>query len=350
MTKTIVLAEALDLSEAQFDTENRVLRNVVLIKAGKSLNKRYYSEAALQNAVSVFEGSKAFDSHAKGERRVGELTGYYENVRYDSGKLIADRRFLPTNAGKDVMAVVSAIISEGAPRNLAGLSINAVGTGKMGKYDGEDMLGVESITSANSVDDVVSPAAGGGYTLTASTGDELANAYIAALTYEEWFESRPEFIKRVQNEMKAVRQDEAVKVATANADTLQTALNEAQSQLETLKNERDAALVEAGSKARELALEKTFRKVSLPLAVESDLRERLMESAPEKWLTIISGERTKLTALGLKPRVAVTGAGQQIAESVQTIVKLDPLKEARKAVASASSPEELLKIRESLGR
>lgn len=347
--KTIVLAEALDLSEAQFDTENRVLQNVILIRAGKSLNKRYYSETALQNAVSVFEGSRAFDSHAKGERRVGELTGYYQNVRYLDGKLLADRHFLPTSAGKDVMAVVEAI-KNGAPRNLAGLSINAVGTGKMGKYDGEDMLGVESITSANSVDDVVTPAAGGSYMLTASTGDELANAYIAALTYEEWFESRPEYLKRVQNEMKAVRQDEAVKVATANADTLQTALHEAQSQLETLKNERDAALADAGSKARALALEKTFRKVSLPLAVENDLRERLMESAPEKWLTIISGERTKLTALGLKPRVTVTGAGQQIAESVQTIVKLDPVKEARKAVASASSPEELAKIRESLGR
>ncbi len=349
MTKTIVLAEALDLSEAQFDTENRVLRNVGLIRVGKSLNKRYYTEAALQNAVSVFEGSKAFDSHAKGERRVGELTGYYQNVRFEDGILKADRYFLPTRAGQDVMAVVEAI-KNGAPRNLAGLSINAVGTGKMGKYDGEDMLGVESITSANSVDDVVSPAAGGAYILTASTGDEMANAYIAALTYEEWFESRPEFIKRVQNEMKAVRQDEAVKAALAEADTLKTALNEAQSLLETLKSERDAALVEASSKARELALEKTFRKVGLPPAVENDLRERLMETAPEKWLTIIAGERTKLTALGLAPKVKVTGAGQQIAESVTTIIKVDPVKEARKAMAAASTPEELSRIQESLGR
>jgi hypothetical protein len=323
--KTIVLAEALDLSEAQFDTENRVLRNVVLIKAGKSLNKRYYSEAALQNAVSVFEGSKAFDSHAKGERRVGELTGYYENVRYDSGKLIADRRFLPTNAGKDVMAVVSAIISEGAPRNLAGLSINAVGTGKMGKYDGEDMLGVESITSANSVDDVVSPAAGGGYTLTASTGDELANAYIAALTYEEWFESRPEYIKRVQNEMKAVRQDEAVKAAIAEADTLKTALNEAQQLIENLTTERDAALAEAGSKARELEIVEALQSVNLPSKWRVDLREKLGKTDPNQWVGLIETEKQKAAQAGYKPRVEVSGAGQQVSSEIKLGESFTPL-------------------------
>lgn len=317
MTKTIVLAEALDLSEAQFDTENRVLRNVILIRSGKSLNKRNYPETVLQSAVSVFEGSKAFDSHAKGERRVGELTGYYKNVRYEEGTLKADRYFLPTTAGKDVMAVVEAI-KNGAPRTLAGLSINAVGTGKVQKIDGEDVLNVESITAANSVDDVVSPAAGGTY-LTASTGDEMAQAYIAALTFEEWFEARPDYIKRVQGEMKAVRQDDAVKAAKVEADQLTTALDEAQQEIETLKAARDAALREAESKARELALEKVLSKTQLPAVWKESLRDRLTEASIEKWEGIIEDEIAKSKS-GAK-RIEVTGAGQQVSEPITEAVK-----------------------------
>lgn len=273
MTKAIVLAEALDLSEAQFDTENRVLRNVILIRSGKSLNKRNYPEAVLQSAVSVFEGSKAFDSHAKGERRVGELTGYYQNVRYEEGTLKADRYFLPTTAGKDVMAVVEAI-KGGAPRTLAGLSINAVGTGKVQKIDGEDVLNVESITAANSVDDVVSPAAGGTY-LTASTGDEMAKAFIDALTFEEWFEARPEYIKRVQGEMKTVRQDDALKAAKAEAETAQQALSEAQNTVTSLTEQNTKLETDNEILRRELALEKALGKVQLPLSWKTSLRNRL---------------------------------------------------------------------------
>lgn len=349
MTKTIVLAEALDLTEAQFDTDNKVLRNVGLIKMGKSLNKRYYSETALQNAVSVFEGSKAFDSHAKGERRVGELTGWYENVRYENGTLKADRHFLPTSAGKDVMVVVEAIMN-GAPRTLAGLSINAVGTGKMGKYDGEDMLEVESITVANSVDDVVNPAAGGSYVLTASTGDELANAYIAALTFEEWFESRPEYIKRVQNEMKSVRQDEAVKAAKTEADQLTSALSEAQNTNKSL-NEQVAMLQgELDLERRKTALEIAFRSAGLPKASEDDLRQRFAESPPDNWLAIIQGEKDKLKALGLAPRIPVTGAGQQVAAPIREQYKPDPVAELKERIKNARSPEELKRIQESIGR
>lgn len=162
MMPSINLIESIDLAESRFDASKRVLKNVRLIKAGKSLNKRYYSEALLQKSVSLFESTKAFDGHVKGERRVGELTGYYKNVRYENGALRADRHFTDTTAGRDVMAVVEAMLN-GAPRSLAGLSINAQGTGKMGVMLGEDVLIVESILSAASVDDVLLPAGGGSY-------------------------------------------------------------------------------------------------------------------------------------------------------------------------------------------
>lgn len=344
---TTILIESLDLSEAKFDASERVLRNVGLIKAGKSLNKRYYSEAVLQNAVSVFEGSKAFDSHAKGERRVGELTGWYENVRYENGVLRADRRFLPTRAGQDVMAVVEAITDRKAPRNLAGLSINAVGTGKMGKLDGEDYLHVEGITAANSVDDVVNPAAGGSY-IESAAGDELMTAYMQSMTFEEFFSARPDYIKRIQNEMKTARQDDALKAARAEAEGNRTALTEAQEQITALQEERDAAVANEATARRELMLEKAFRTAGLPAVTEKNLREDLAALPTEQWAAVIARKKDELKALGLNKRVAVTGADQQIAQPVTVKRTVDPVAAMREAIASASSPEELKRITEQL--
>lgn len=343
---TTILIESLDLTEAQFDMQERVLRNVGLIKAGKSANRRFYSEDVLQKAIAVFEGAKAFDSHAKGERRVGELTGWYKNVRYENGALRADRHFLPTRAGQDVMAVVEAI-KNGAPRNLAGLSINAVGTGKMSKLDGEDYLHVEGITAANSVDDVVNPAAGGSY-IESVSGDEIAKGYVEALTFEEFFNARPDYIKRIQNEMKTARQDEAIKAAKAEADSRLTALNEAQERLTAIQQERDAAAANEATARRELMLEKAFRTAGLPAVTEKNLREDLASLPADQWLAAIARKKDELKALGLQKRVTVTGANQQIAQPVTATRQRDTLAEARQAIASASSPEELKRITEQL--
>lgn len=340
---TTILIEQLDLSEAQFDTDNRVLRNVGLIRAGKSLNKRFYSEDVLQKSVSVFEGAKAFDSHASGEkreRRVGELTGWYENVRFENGVVKADRHFLPTTAGKDVMSVVEAI-KNGAPRTLAGLSINAVGTGKMQKMDDGDYLHVESITSANSVDDVVNPAAGGSYTLTASNGDDMAAQLVNAMTFEEFFESRPDFIKRIQNEMKTVRQDDALKAAKAEAEAHQTALKEAQDNLTALQTAHEAAVTELATARRELAIEKALRAAMLPALYETDLRNRLSTIAEAEWTSMIEIEKKKAQQT-VKPRVAVTGAGQQV--HVQPIIRENAGEPKPLDMNKISTPEQLAQV------
>jgi hypothetical protein len=80
------------------------------------------------------------------------------------------------------------------------------------------------------------------------------------------------------------------------------------------------------------------------------LRERLIEAAPETWLKIIQGEKDKLKALGLKPTVNVTGAGQQIAHNITESVKPDPVKEMRERIRHIRTPEELKAIQDSIGR
>lgn len=346
---TTIFTEQLDLTEATPDREARTLKDVILIRAGVSLNKRSYSEAVLEKSVPIFEGARAFDSHVQGQRRVGELTGYYTNVRYVEGKLKADRHFTNTQAGRDVWSVVEDIVSGKAPKSLAGLSINAVGSAKPGKVNGSDVMEVESITSANSIDDVLSAAAGGMYRESA-TGDALAQALLEAMTIEEFTEARPDFIKRLQKEWKTMRDGELVKAAETDADQLRSALQEAQQTIERLETEREAAVTEAETARRELAIEQVLNdpKVKLPASWRESLRKQLQQSAPEQWGGIIEASQKLAASAGHKAQVAVSGAGQQIADAVSTPTRVDPLVRARRRIAEASSPDELLRIRESL--
>ena len=312
--RTIALSERLDLSEAQFDAENRVLTGVVLIRAGTSANRRRYTEGVLQAAAPVFEGAKAYDSHSRGERRVSDLTGWYSNVRYSDGKLIADRHFSRTDAGRNVMSVAEDIISGRAPSTLAGLSINAVGKGKTIKgEDGGDVLEVEAISAANSVDDVTEPAAGGAYALTAGGGDSLAADVLAALDYEEWVEARPEYTVRLKREWATVRQDEAVKAAQAEADRLRLALAEAQQKAQVSEAEREAAVREIALARRDGAIAEALAGVKLPASWRDGLRGQLKAADPGEWAAILESEQRKAEAAGHKPRVAVSGAGVQTA-------------------------------------
>lgn len=322
--KTTIFTEQLDLTEAQVD--GRVLRNVVLIRAGTSANRRHYSEDVLLKSVGVFEGVKAYDGHERRARKVAETTGWYANVRYENGALRADRYFTGTQAGRDVQSIAEDIVSGVAPKSLAGLSINATGTGKAQKLPDGDALVVEAITAAESVDDVATPAAGGGYTEQKSD-DALAQALIESMTFEEFFASRPDYIERIQREMKTIRQDEAVKAAKTEADHNRTALTELQAQLEEAHAAREAAERERDTARRALAVERVLSdpKVKLPVSWKDELRVKLSEADPEQWGGLVESYQKLAISAGHKPRVEVTGAGHQENDPVQVQESVSPL-------------------------
>jgi hypothetical protein len=203
--KTSILSESIDLTEAQLDSDERVIKGVVLIRAGMSKNRRYYGEDVLKAAAPIFEAAKAYANHPskaetkdRPERSIRDITGFYKNVIFENGAVRADRYFTRNQAGQDAWALAEDIISGRAPASLAGLSINAVGTGKVDKFEDGEALRVESITGALSIDDVSQPAAAGSYVFTASNGDELTTQLIASLSFEEWFESHPEYTERLK--------------------------------------------------------------------------------------------------------------------------------------------------------
>lgn len=328
--KTTTLIERLDLSEASLLTEARAIFGVVLIRAGRSANRRLYREPVLQAAAPVFEAAKAYANHPRGnEKREGrsirDLSGWYSDVEYRDGALRATRHFLDTEAGRDAWAIAQAVVEGRAPATLAGLSINAVGTGQMEQVDGEDVLVVESITHAVSVDDVDTPAAGGAYALVAGDGDTFTRELLAALSYEEWFEARPDYVKRAQNEWRTMRDGEAVKAAKAEADQLHARLSEAQETVTALVAARDAALVAEAGARRALAVTEALATVGLPAAWKADLRAQLQEADPAEWSAIIDREKRKAQSAGGASRATVTGAGQQVAANVVATEAASPV-------------------------
>ena len=313
---THILIEGLNLEEAVIDREKRTVTQV-LIRAGTSKNNRRYPEAVLQEATALFEGVKTYANHPtatdrkeRPERDVRHLTGWISDVRYDSGKLVGTRHFLSTEAGKDVWAVVEDIIEKRAPSHLMGGSINAIGQAKKIKENNTDITEVEKIVEVYSVDDVTTPAAGGGFI--ESAGRDLTQALLEALSFEEWFETRPDFVARLQKEMKAIRQDDAVKAAKAEADHNRNALQEAMSRIESLEAERDAALQNTDATRRALTIEQLLSKTpGFNQTWRESIRKQLQDASPEKWDAILETELKKAKSGG-KPAIPVTGADAQV--------------------------------------
>src|SRR3990167_9163362 len=82
-----VVLEKVDVSEAEIDGENDLIKNVVLISAGWSLNGRYYSKEALGRSTKKWEYARSYTDHKRGkedlERSVMEQIGYYKEVHQD---------------------------------------------------------------------------------------------------------------------------------------------------------------------------------------------------------------------------------------------------------------------------
>ena len=320
---TTIFTEAIDLTEATLDTANRVLQGVVLIRAGESANKRDYPATVLQASIPVFEGVKAYANHPsasdlkeRSERSIRDITGWYENVRYDGARLVADRHFVPTQAGNDAWALAEMVATGKAPKSLAGLSINAVG--KARKRDDGGVV-VEAITFAHSVDDVTTPAAGGSY-IESAAGSDLMGALMESMSYDEWVSVRADYAARFEAEHKKVRWNGELKEATRLNTEYATRVQELEAAVGQLQESEAAANARALDAEKRVLIVQTLAKVSLPATWKDSLTEALMGTDPDKWDGILQREISKAKSAGHKPRVEVNVPGPQVNPQPQIAV------------------------------
>jgi hypothetical protein len=330
MGKTTVLCEAIHLDEARIDAEQKTVE-VVLIRPGWSENGRYYAPEVLAQAAALFEGVKAYANHSarRGEARsVLDITGDYTGVHPgEAGELRATRGVFGA-AGEAIWPLI--VRSVETRRPVIGLSINAVGRVRQGTAEGREGLIVEAITAAHSVDDVTDPAAGGGFDTLLAGSDALAADLLAALSYEEFIAARPDYLERIREQMKRVRQDEAVRAAGQERDQLQAALDEARAQAELHRADADRLRAQ-------VALEKLLREAHLHPDWERDLRAQLEQTDPAAWPEIIQREQRKARTAGGRS-VPVSGAPRQVADPV----RIEAARSGPLDMRTIRTPEELI--------
>lgn len=140
-----------------------------LIQAGLSSSDVFYSDQVLREASPRFEGVriciKSDAKHLKAtERDINNVVGWGENARFvegvtpDTGRIVSTLNLpgLPENTGRLLSAAVKA-----GKQNIAGLSIDARGSGKFVMREGKRIRAATSIDFVESVDLIVEPGAGG---------------------------------------------------------------------------------------------------------------------------------------------------------------------------------------------
>jgi len=186
---------------------------VIAIRAGRSLNGNYYSDAALREAVPLFEKARVFvksdEAHTKGQGKdfrdlIGQLTAprFVEGAGADAGHVAATLELIePEGAiGKKLAEAY-----QRGMQHLFGLSIDAVGKTATVLREGKKVRAATKFTRVNSVDLIVEPGAGGA----------LVRMLEAAISDDEDDE-----MKLRERLFEAIKRVNAAKAAQINLDTI----------------------------------------------------------------------------------------------------------------------------------
>ena len=328
-------AEVCDLRESDLDGKAFIARNVTLIRPGFSTNvdkagrPRYYPAATLKQAAAVFEGTRAYRNHPRRsdekelpERDVRDIVGYYTKVKAaDDGALSGDLHVVG-----EARAWLWPLIEETrAKPDLVALSINALGQTRLGEAEGRKVVLVERIVDSNSVDVVTTGGAGGSLAgaLLQSDGDRWTADLLQAMAFEQWREARADYVARLRNEWKSVRETEALKEA-------HTALDGAKKKAAAFEEQNRAQAKDLAQLRRDALADRLLAESRLPERLRPAVREQMLEAGDEAGMRkVVEGESAKYRAAP-RPPVPVTGAGQRTAaaEALTATPKANPAEQA----------------------
>lgn len=300
--------------------------DAVLIKAGLSLNNRFYPDAVLREAAPLFEGRPVFakgdEQHLKGEGKdVRNILGYVGNVRFvegaaaDTGSLLGTVTLL--SAAGNLPEVIREAWDRGK-KDLVGLSIDALGGAKAGKHGGKSVRVATRISKVNSVDLIVEPGAGGGLVRLVEAADPNLQEDADMALKERMLEAI-----KAKNPAKAA----AIDLATISDEDLETAYREAvaappapaaKADDKGFATKDDLRMIEARATARVKIAEST-----LPAAAKDKLRgdfearERFVEADVD---AAIKGEREYLARFTESGHVRMAGLDIEITEPRHKVV------------------------------
>lgn len=169
----VTMKEAVAAGEAFLEaTDEGKVWDVVIVRAGTSVNGVYYSDALLRESASRFEGvrvlAKSNDTHLKGEQPdINKVAGWLSDVKFVEGKG-ADSGSIQGKfnmVGKAELREAMVEAWKRGKKDLVGLSIDATGTST--KPTATQLReGIKRVAHAIkkvlSVDLIVDPSAGGG--------------------------------------------------------------------------------------------------------------------------------------------------------------------------------------------
>ena len=189
---------------------------VTLIRAGRSGNSNYYTDASLREGAAMFEGVRVFSKsdadHLAGKGKdVRNLIGGIYGVRFVEGKTPDTGTLVGTFKALDPLDAAVTKMTEAVKRGmqgLLGLSIDATARTKQRREGGQVLREAVKFTKVHSVDLIVEPGAGGGL-------DRLTEAAAESLTTEG--NTVPLWKKRM---LEAIQAKDAAKHAAINVETI----------------------------------------------------------------------------------------------------------------------------------
>ena len=260
ISESAFIQEACDLLEVTFDSEQRVVKDVVLIKAGESRNRNFYSAEVLErDGIQVFDGVKVHSGHPEDNYTRSDprnLIGTVNEVRFQANKLVGNLHYF---ADYDPQIAKAKEAFDAGNKDMLGMSIATGVKSTIVKVGGRILRQIEGLRRDDntSVDFVVGPSAGGRiFESTKNTEDDVI--MLEGLTLEELKEARPDLI----------------------ASLVETTLKDAKDKAEANKGKQDAdkkpdvdekAIVAAATKAASDAVDERIKVLECQLSLDKAL-------------------------------------------------------------------------------
>jgi len=265
-------SESCDLSESEFDSESRTIKNAILVSAGTSHNGFHYTGKLLQESGSdTFNGVGSYFGHNVDKTDPRNLAALLENVRFVDGKLRGDVKYF-VDADSTIAKVKEAY--DQGKKDLIGMSISVNGKWSIRSVDGKVVRMVESFkrTPYTSVDIVVNPSAGGRLfeSMEEDMTPEELKKLLESMTIEQIKEAKPELAEAIDAAAKVVEMEAKVADLTKKLE-------------EATKKDPDNKILEELSKMKcGLMLESKLTEAKLPDSISKQIKSKYADKAFEE--------------------------------------------------------------------